>query len=173
MAQQKTHPDDILEVENIDLQCDEVQQEVIRTSRRVQDPETGQWSTLYEEQVFEFNHGDYFQVLWDLRPFRIKPGETRLMKRSVAEHYAKHLANHMLGKEERKTGRQGLIQSNVARPAMLQRILKRVVEYYQQSELLTVGEQAEVDFNRLNAQEEARAANLGYIPPTAVGVFEA
>lgn len=171
MAQQTTHPNDIIEVENIDLNCDEVQQEVIRTSKRVQDPETGQWSTLYEEQVYEFNHGDYFQCLWDLRPFRIEPGKTRLMPRYIAEHYAKHLANHMLGKEERQSGRQGLIQSNVARPRMLARIMKRVVEYYQQGELLTPGEQAEADFARLNPKEEARAVPLGTVPPTAVGVL--
>lgn len=171
MANQKTDPQDIILVKNIDVDCAESTQDIVRTSRKVRDPETDQITTVYEEQMEEWNHADFFQVKWSGHPHRIRPGETRRMPRYIAEHYAKHLADHMLTKAEVKEQKKGLVQSPTRRPATLGQILLRVEEYFLQDAPLSEGEAGAAEVDKLNPAEESRALNLGVIPPTAVGVL--
>ena len=167
---QTTDPQDIILVKNIDEHCSDVSHDVIRTSKKVQDPETGQWITEYIEIQQEFSHGDYFQVKWGGQPHRILPGQTKLMPRYVAEHYAKYLADHMLGKMEASTGKIGLVQSKVERPKMLAKILVRVESYHLGDALSDEGARAVEEVDQLNKGE--RVLDLGFIPPTAVGVLK-
>jgi hypothetical protein len=171
MANQRTDPQDIIIVKNVDIDCDDVSSEVTPTTRKVTDPDTQQVQTLYEQTTEEFSHRDYFQVKWGSKPFRLKPGEERRMPRFIAEHFAKHLANHMLSKREEKEDRKGLVQSITERPKMLGAIMVKVDEYYLQDDSMTEGDKAAAQVDALNPQEEARAVNMGVVPPTAVGVL--
>ena len=168
---QKTDPQDIILVKNIDTDCTESSTDVVRTSRKLQDPETGQWFNEFVEIPEEWNHKNYFQVKWSSQPHRILPGETKLMPRYIAEHYAKYLATHMLGKMEKTTGRMGLIQSSVERPKMLARILLRVESYHLGDSMADEGARAVAEVEALNKGE--RALDLGTIPNPAIGVLKA
>ena len=156
--QAKAHENDILLVYNPDLGCDE------------EDAEEG-WS-----------HKDFFQVKWDGYPHRIAPGESRRMPRFLAEHYAKHLANHILGKRERSEGRIGLLQSPIERPKVLATIVQKVEEYFHGQPNLTVGQAAALQVEKLNEpvgipltsrDQELPATDIGEVPNTAVGVLKA
>ena len=167
---QKTDPQDILLVKNIDEGCGETSNDVVRTSRRSQDMDTGQWINEYVEIPEEWNHKDFFQVKWSGQPHRILPGQTKLMPRYIAEHYAKYLATHMLGKMEKETGRMGLVQSTVERPKMLARILVRVENYHLGDSDGDEGIKAIAEVDALNQNE--RPLNLGIIPNPAVGILK-
>ena len=167
---QKTDPQDIILVCNIDTNCDDFSQDVVRTSRRLQDPETGAWTTLYEEQADEWSHAEFFQVRWSGYPHRIRPGETRLMPRYIAEHYAKHLADHILGLEEKKTGRRGLLQSRIERPKTLAKILLSVEQYYYGATEMDDGAKGAAAVEALNQGE--RPLDLGVIPHPTIGILK-
>jgi len=142
-------PQDILIVQNIDLNCDDI------------DPEEG-WS-----------HADFFQVRWAGHPHRIRPGETRRMPRYVAEHFAKHLADHILMKMERETGRQFLVNHPIERPKVLKQILVGVDEYFLQQEQKpapTEGERVAEEIEKLNEPE--KVLDVGEVPPPAIGVLK-
>lgn len=145
----KGNEQDILIVQNVDLNCNDI------------DPEEG-WS-----------HADFFQVKYGGHPFRIKPGESRRMPRYVAEHFAKHLADHMLTKMEEETGKQFLINNIVERPKMLKKILLSVEQYFLDEDIksLTPGEQAGAEVERLNSIEEEKALDLGEVPIPMMGVL--
>lgn len=140
---------DILIVQNVDLSCNDI------------DSEEG-WS-----------HADFFQVKWGGQPHRIAPGETRRMPRYVAEHYAKHLADHMLQKMEVETGRQFLVNGAIERPNMLKRIIMGVDEYFLQQTAQTgvsEGEKVAQEVDRMNPEE--KETDLGVIPDPMVGVLK-
>lgn len=161
---QKTHPNDLLLVKNIDENCVETTSDVVRTSRRLQDPESGRYYTEYYEKADEWTHRDGYKVKWDSHPHMLAPGEERIMLRYLAEHFAGQLATHMLGKMEKRTGRTGLIQSNLERPKMLRQIILRVQSYY-----LADGEEGQ-DIS--NIGNDIQAMNIGTIPPPAVGILK-
>ena len=167
MANQKSDPQDILIVKNIDVDCNEISSDVLPVTRSLVDPETGQRSTIYDQVVEEYNHKDYFQCKFSGKPFRIKPGETRRMPRFIAEdHFAKHLADHILTKRGKP------INSSSERPRVLKEIIIGVDEYYLQDDVLDEGTAAQSQVDALNPQEEARAINMGIIPPQAVGILK-
>ncbi len=167
---QKTDPQDIILVCNIDENCTDISSDVVRTSRRSQDPETGQVFNEFLEIPEEYNHKDFFQVKWSSQPHRILPGQTKLMPRYIAEHYAKYLATHMLQKMEKETGRIGLVQSTVERPKMLARILVRVENYHLGDSNADEGQRALAEVEALNKGE--RPIDLGVIPNPAVGILK-
>lgn len=109
-------------VANIDLGCQQTSVDITKVSTRVQDDE-GNISTQIFDQHEEWNHADYFQVKFDGKPYRIAPGKTAPFPRFVAEHFAKHLADHVLQKKEEETGRKGLVQSAVERPKVIAQII--------------------------------------------------
>lgn len=167
---QKTDPQDIILVKNIDEGCTDVSNDVVRTSRRFTDEETGQPYNEFVEIPEEWDHKDFFQVKWSSQPHRIESGKTKLMPRYIAEHYAKYLATHMLGKMEKETGRAGLVQSNIERPKMLKRILLEVVSYHLGDSDGDEGKRALAEVEALNPGE--KPLDLGVIPPAAVGILK-
>lgn len=140
------HENDILTVKNIDVDC-----EIIDTEEN-------------------YPHKDYFQVKWSGHPHRIPPGETRKMPRFLAEHYAKHLADHVLMRLEEKTGRKGLVQSSFERPRVLSEILLGVDTYFLGEDTAEEGQQVANKVSELNPEE--RFLDLGTIPNPAVGVLK-
>lgn len=126
-------PEDLMMVKNIDLNCSEVTSEIVRKDVSRED-ENGHRYVAYEEVVEEFSHADYFQVKFNGYPHRIAPGETKVWPRYLAEHYAKHLADHMLQKQEASENKMGLVNSKVERPKVLKQIIVGVQQYYYDSE---------------------------------------
>ncbi len=109
-------------VANIDIGCNEQSTDIIKVSNRIQDDE-GNISTEIYDKHEEWNHKDFFQVKFDGKPYTIEPGKVKHLPRFVAEHFAKHLADHLLQKLEVETGRKGLVQSPVERPKVINQIL--------------------------------------------------
>jgi len=150
MPNPKTDCQDILIVQNIDLNCTDI------------DSEEG-WS-----------HADFFQVKYGGAPLRIAPGETRRVPRYRAEHYAKHLADHMLQKMEVETGKQFLVNNVIERPKMLAKILVGVDSYYLEQDIKppTETDKLIAEDQQLNPQEEEKAMDLGEVPNPMVGVLK-
>lgn len=121
----KTSQEDILIVRNIDVACTEVHQELVRRDRSQQD-ENGHTFVAYEDVIDEWRHADFFQVRFNGYPHRIAPGEVKLMPRYLAEHYAKHLADHVL----LKTGKPQ--NHAIERPKTLAKIIEGVHTYFQE-----------------------------------------
>ena len=142
---------DIVLVANPDVNCDGV------------DSEEG-WS-----------HKDFFQIKWSGQPHRIIPGQTKRMPRFLAEHYAKHLADHILIKLEASTGRRGLVQSPNERKRVLQTILLTVEDYYHSATEPSEGDRVSKLVDNLNPfgqlDKEEKSLDLGVLPNAAVGVL--
>jgi len=140
----KESKEDILIVRNIDLECDVV------------------------DTDYGYSHAEYFMVKYDGTPFRIKPGETRKLPRYVAEHYAKHLSNHVLLKMEESTGRKGLMTNIVERPKVLSQIIVGVDSYYLGDEP-ELGEGAKAAALEQKYNKEEPAMDLGQVANPMMG----
>ena len=138
---------DILLVHNPDIDCNETDS-------------TEGWS-----------HKEFFQVKWGGQPHRVKPGETRRMPRFLAEHYAKHLADHILIKEGDTSGRKGLMQSPVERPKVLSKIILGVEEYFGGEMIIGEAEKVIKQVEVLNEEKEEKALDLGIIPNSTMGTL--
>lgn len=174
-------PQDTLIIKNIDVGCDEVSSELVRKDR-TQTDDNGHNYIAYEEVPEEFSHADHFLVKFDGHPFKIKAGETRLMPRYVAEHYAKHLANHILQKREIREGKGGWVNHPTERPKILKQIVLGVEQYfYDDEENLDreVGSLAQRQVEQLNREDARKVHDLGSIddkdpvPNKALGRLDA
>lgn len=157
----KEHELDVLLVRNIDVGCDGKSADIVKTTRRVKDPENGTELTEYVELTDEFNHEDYFQVKWGGAPIRVAPGQTRKMNRFVAEHYAKHLADHILAKREIDENKPGLINHPVERPKVLEQIIIGVDSQFNDLGMVDEGTQALQQFESLNRSAVAAEMGMG------------
>jgi hypothetical protein len=142
---------DILVVKNIDIDCNDI------------DSEEG------------YSHKDYFQARWSGKPHRIPPGETKRMPRFLAEHFAKHLADHVLMKMEAKfksqgIDRRGLVQSPIERPRVLKEILVAVDTHYGSDFEINEGEKVANQVKDLNPEE--KAIDLGEAVNPMVGILK-
>lgn len=164
---QKIDPQDILVVKNIDVDCNEITSDVIKKKVVYTDEETGKRTVKEEDAIEEWSHSDFFQVRWSNVPHRIKPGESRRMPRYIAEHYAKHLANHILQKLEKETGRTNLVQNVVERPKVLKQIIVGVDEYFLQGDEIDEGQRAVNQVEELNRQE--RPIDIGEVENPMIG----
>lgn len=109
-------------VANIDIGCSDKSVDIVKVSNRVLDNEGNVSTEIYDKHE-EWSHADFFQVKFDGKPYRIAPGKTAILPRFIAEHFAKHLADHLLQKKEDETGRRGLVTSPIERPKMLKQII--------------------------------------------------
>ena len=146
LSNHKPHEMDVLIVCNVDTDCD------------VTDTEEN------------YPHKDYFQVRWAGHPHRIGPGLTKKMPRFLAEHYAKHLADHMLLKMEEKTNRKGLMQSSFERPKMIERIILGVDTWFLGDNEAEEGGKVAGMVDQLNPGE--RPLDLGEVPSPMMGVLK-
>lgn len=134
------HEHDTLVVTNIDVDCHDIQQYTVEKAVPAQ-PLAGENNPLniprlYETQqvLNEFNHAEFFEVRYNGQAFRIKPGESDEWPRYIAEHYAKHLADHLLTRmeeaeakralAENRSPKTGFVSSSVERPKVLMQILQ-------------------------------------------------
>ncbi len=157
----KEHELDTLLVRNIDVGCEDKSTDIIKATQREQDPETGAWLTKYAEISDEFHHSEFFQVKWGGKPIRVAPGQTRKMPRFLAEHYAKHLADHILAKREKEENREGLINHVVERPKVMGEIILGVDGFYEDFGLVDEGTQALNQFEEMNRSPVAAEMGMG------------
>ncbi len=85
------------------------------------------------------------------------------MPRFVAEHFAKHLADHLLQKKEEETGRRGLVQSPIERPNMLKQILTEVNNELVMSPVPTPASEP--------LQDTTPTEDAGVVPNGAIGTL--
>ena len=141
----KEHELDVLIVKNIDLNCEKTDTE------------------------YNYNHRDYFQVNWSNHPHRIVPGGIKKMPRFLAEHYAKHLADHVLMEKEIKENKKGLVQSAVERPKTLKEIIIGVDTWYL-GDTDNKGDEVVNQVEALNPEE--KAMDLGTVVNPMVGILK-
>lgn len=126
---QKNNENDTLWVKNTDTECHDTTYDSVRVSERWRDPESGRVLTQFKDISYTFEHADGFQVRWSGQPFTLKPGETARMPRFLAEHFATHLANHMLDKEGVKINR-ALRNDPIWRPKILAEIIVKEEPFF-------------------------------------------
>ena len=115
-------PEDVLVVHNIDIDCDEVSTYTATEVLSIKYPEGEQPIRDYSENVTTIDHSKGFGVLYGGRLFTIAPGATRNLPRYIAEHYAKHLIDHILCKRD-KDGKLNLINNEQERAKLLSQII--------------------------------------------------
>lgn len=142
-TQRKPHELDTLVVKNIDINCN-----VIDT-------------TDY------YPHKEYFQVKYSGKSHRIAPGATKRMPRFLAEHFAKHLANHILMAREEKEKVVGLLQSSVERPKVIKEIILGVDTWF-----LGDDQTDEVVETSEPVTQEDRPIDLGVVNNPLIGVLK-
>jgi len=181
----QAHNEDILVVMNIDIDCTDVTYDTIdkSVSNQASNPYAGQTHgdilsdtlanaghTGRAPEEKSFSHANFFEVRWNGMPFRIVPGETKLMPRYLAEHFAKHLADHVLQKRQ-KSGGPSLMQNREERLKVLREIITKVHQYYAGDMDIDHGEQAYQAVQGLN-QETGAELDVGEVPNKAVGVLK-
>jgi len=105
----KQNIQDLIEIANIDISCD------------FPDPD------VHPQGI------DSFVVAFDKVPHSINAGETRVFPRYLADHYAKHLVDHLLRKQD-------LQVKDPSRPKILEEIYRGVKESYSAPKPETQGE---------------------------------
>lgn len=171
----KIHPEDILIVRNILVGDDKDVEEPISyaNARPMVDPTTGQQHFVNQISTGLFEHSwntkDFFEVRWDGRPHRIKPGETRNMPRYLADHFAKYLIDYILLQREDKEGLTGLLKSRLEREKLYKQIIVGVSSYYNGDlfDYEREGTYVEEQVQQLNQPDNAK--NLGEVPNLALG----
>lgn len=167
----KEHPEDTLIVRNI-LVDDET--EVIESI-----PYSNVKRDVARSDVFNFsqpdthiyehhwNTKDFFEVRWDGRPHRIKPGESRYMPRYLADHFAKNLIDFILNKREQNEHLTGLTKNRNARAELYSKIIEGVSSYYNGD---TFGSSEGLRVERQVTQmNDSNAYDVGEVPNPAMG----
>lgn len=171
----REHPEDTMIVRNILVGDDHEMEDVIpyANARQSVDPSTGaqHFVNQIETNIFEniWNTRDYFEVRWDGRPHRIKPGETRRMPRYLADHFAKYLINYILSTREEKEKKQGLVKNRLERQKLYDQIIVGVDSYYNGDmwDHERQGTIVEQKVEQLNQPDNS--INLGEVPNPAMG----
>lgn len=171
----KEHPEDTMVVRNILVGDDTDVEEVIpyAKSRQSVDPSTGQQHFVNQISTDQFEHvwntRDFFEVRWDGRPHRIKPGETRRMPRYLANHFAKYLIDFILTQRETKERVVGLLKNRLERSKLLSQIIVGTDSYYNGDtwEYEREGNYVEQQVDKLN--DSSPAFDLGKVPDITMG----
>lgn len=137
----KAHEQDYIRVRNIDVDCDHTTNETVKRPQTLFDERGEATGTAYEERIDQYSHRNGFRVKWGGKIHTIQPGKAKSYPRYLAEHYAKHLADHML----QKSGKP--LNDKMERSHLLNRILEGVIEWH---------EEEEVDDAELTAREVER-----------------
>lgn len=122
------HEQDLIKVVNIDTNCSHISYDTVKRPETVFDEMNQPIYTAYHEESEAFDHSQGFRVKWGGKYHMIAPGKSKIYPRYLAEHYAKHLADHMLLKEGKK------INDPFHRKALLARIMVGVEQYHEELE---------------------------------------
>lgn len=171
----REHQEDTMIVKNILVGDDHQMEDVIpyASARQSIDPSTGaqHFVNQIETNMFEniWNTKDFFEIRWDGRPHRIKPGETRRMPRYLADHFAKYLIDYILSTREEKEKKTGLTKNRLERKQLYDQIIVGVDSYYNgdvwdHERQGVIVEQQVADLNKND-----NAIDLGAVPNPALG----
>lgn len=171
----KIHPEDTLIVRNILVGDDTEVQDVIPYANAKQgiDPNSGvqHFVNQIETNIYEHSWStkDFFEVRWDGRPHRIKPGETRRMPRYLADHFAKILIDFILTQREEKEKLTGLLKNRNERTKLYKQVIVGVDSYYNGDlyDYQREGNFVEQQVEQLNSTVPIH--DLGEVPPVALG----
>lgn len=171
----KEHPEDTMIVRNILISDETEIEDVIpyANARPSVDPQTGQqhFVNQIDTNLFEYswNTRDFFEVRWDGRPHRIKPGETRRMPRYLADHFSKYLIDFILTQREMKEKVTGLLKNRLERAKLYKQIIVGTDSFYNGDmwDFQREGNYVEKQVNELNKVDNA--INLGEVPNIALG----
>jgi hypothetical protein len=172
----KEHPEDTLIVRNILVGDDTEIEDVIpyANARPGIDPATGAPHFVNQIDTNQFEHSwntkDFFEVRWDGRPHRIRPGETRRMPRYLADHFAKYLIDFILSQREEREKLTGLVKNRMERAKLYKQIIAGVDSYYNGDlyDYQREGNFVEEQVTKLN-DTGGSAHDLGAVPPVALG----
>lgn len=171
----KEHPEDTLIVRNV-LVGDETEVEDVipyANARPSIDPSTGQQHFVNQIDTNLFEHSwntrDFFEVRWDGRPHRIKPGETRNMPRYLADHFAKNLIDFILIHREEKEKVTGLVKNRMERTKLYKQVIVGVSSYYNGDSWEYGREGNYVEQQVADMNRNDNAINLGEVPNLAMG----
>lgn len=171
----KIHPEDTLIVRNILVGDDTEVQDVVpyANAKPGIDPNSGAQHFVNQIETDIYEHSwstkDFFEVRWDGRPHRIKPGETRRMPRYLADHFAKILIDFILTQREEKEKLTGLLKNRQERAKLYKQILIGVDSYYNGDlyDYQREGNFVEQQVEQLNTTTNVH--DLGEVPPVALG----
>lgn len=121
MSKEKS-PDDVLTVHNIDIDCEEISHYTTTEVLSIKVDDREQPLREYSENITDIDHAKGFGVFYGGRMFTIAPGMTRNLPRYIAEHYAKHLIDHLLNKKD-SDGKLNLINNEVERKLLIDKII--------------------------------------------------
>lgn len=130
------HPHDVVMVKNIwedapkDYVITETTQQTIKNAAASANDPSGMNVPVLEfkEVQHSFRPAEAFEVRWNGRVYRLRPGESRAMPRYLAQHFAKKIADAYLGSQD-PTGKLGYINSATKRPEVIAKILGDVLSY--------------------------------------------
>ncbi len=85
-----------------------------------------------DNNIYEhvWDTSEYFEVRWDGRPHRIRPGMTRQFPRYLADHFAQHLIDFILTCQEEEEKLKGLMKNRSARKNLYDQIIVGTISYY-------------------------------------------
>lgn len=174
----KEHPEDTMFVVNILTDDATEVEEVIPYANPRHDPRHPTAGTALDfsrvdTNIYEhsWNTKDFFEVRWDGRPHRIKPGQQRFFPRYLADHFAKGLIDFILTKREKDEKLTGLMKNRLERAKLYKQIVTGVASYYNgdsfegERDGFRVERQVE-EMNQANAQS---AFNVGEVLNPALG----
>lgn len=149
------HPHDIIMVTNIwtdapkDLVIRSITQQTIQ-NRESKDASGMDIPELEFKQVeHAFRPAEAFEIKWNSRVYRLAPGQTRALPRYIAVHFAKKIADQILGSQD-PSGKLGYINSATKRPEVINKILGEVVTYSGGDDEYDPNEMAQQKADRIN-----------------------
>lgn len=174
----KEHPEDTMIVVNILVDDATEVEEVIPYANPRHDPRHPTAGTALDfsrmdTSIYEhtWNTGDFFEVRWDGRPHRIKPGAQRFFPRYLADHFAKGLIDFILTKREKDEKLTGLMKNRLERAKLYRQIVTGTASYYNGDvfEGERDGFRVERQVEEMNQPSAQNAFNVGEVVNPALG----
>lgn len=169
------HPHDIIMVTNIwtdapkDLVIRSTTQQTIQ-NKQSQDASGMDIPELEFKQIeHAFRPAEAFEIKWNGRVYRLAPGQSRALPRYIATHFAKKIADQILGMQD-LSGKLGYINSATKRPEVMSQILGEVVTYSGGDDEFDPNEQVLQKAERINDGIDNGAFDplLGHLEPEPV-----
>ena len=130
---------DLIRVRNIAVNDHTIESDIVQVPRTLKDIEGNETGVYYENIEQEWDNSKGFRVKWGGKPHVIRPGETKVYPRFLAEHYASKLADHMM----MVTGKN--LKDKISRRKFMDKIMVEVVSFYEDDDR----DEGEIVFDRV------------------------
>jgi len=149
-------PNDLLLVRNIDLNSKSVTTDIIKRPFTHKDPEGKETYTSYEEVETSWDHSLGFRFYYGGKPFTLKPGEKRVMPRYLADHFVKHLLDHMLNEEAQRTKNNSIFKNPAKRKELTDQIVEGVYQFANSEDDIDEGARIHDEYEKVNRKSRER-----------------